>query len=684
MACWAESKIVHTHLFHFLRIHDNPRPVWTLALTLLGACSSPGGSDADSDGTASDTGDGSALECNVPQLFAERCGGDICHSSGESTAAGLDLTSPGLESRVSGVPGNNCAGVLAISASPETSLLYQKVAETPTCGAQMPINGEHLSEGELICLRNWISGLLPPGSGDEGGTNDPQECAECVCEPGEEESCYTGPEGSEDLGICGPGMHTCNPDGLAWGPCEGQTTPQGEDCFTPDVDEDCDGATPACSELWSLSFGDETKQAVRSVALDSAGNVFSVGDFEGTVSFGGEPLVASGIKADLFLAKHDRYGNPLWSKRFGDSSNQYASKVLVDDQDNILYLARIFGNADFGGGELHGEGAGDVVIAKFDNDGNHIWSRVFGDLDPDRAERMAIDSQGNVLLTGTFTGQVDYGSGLFTSAGMRDAFVLKLDGSTGAHEFALQIGGTGDDYGFGIDADANDNIVISGRYQDTIQLGIPFMSEGLSDLYLAKLTPNGDLIWAKSFGGPGNDGVHDLRVQPQTGNIVLIGYMAESMSFGGPPLVSAGERDIFLATLDPNGAHVWSARYGDAVDQFTSTFEINTWLTLALDDTGAIHIGGSLQGKVDFGGAPIASASEKPDIFFVKLDAGGNLLTNRRFGGIGTDMGLDIAIDNLGYVILGGRSYGSSIDFGVSGVVKNSGSGDGILVKLLP
>ncbi|WP_106390773.1 nucleotide-binding protein [Enhygromyxa salina] len=629
-----------------------------------------------------------ALECDIPQLFADRCGGSTCHGAGESTAAGLDLTTPGVEDRVSSMPGMSCVGVLANPAVPEQSLLYEKVAGAPSCGAPMPVNGDPLTEDELACMRDWISGLLPPGGGGGGGegseTGMDTGGQETVCEAGAVEDCYSGPPETVDVGICVGGMRTCAADGTSWGACEGEVTPRGEDCLTADIDENCDGNTPACTELWSRSFGDPMSQGMRSVAVDSAGNIYSVGDFEGVVSFGAEPLAADGVKHDLVIAKHDLYGNPIWSKHFGDTSNQYASKVVVDAADNFYFLARIFGNVDFGGGKLHGEGQGDLVIAKFNPSGQHIWSRRFGDLDPDRAERMAVDGQGDLLITGSFAGSVDYGAGLFSSAGLRDAVVIKLDGDTGAHIFSRQIGGAGDDYGFGIGADQAGNVVIAGRFQESIELGGTLNSAGGMDIYVAKLEPNGALLWSESFGGSGDDGVHDLEVQPVTNNIVLTGYMSETMSFGGPDLVSAGERDIFLATLDPDGGHVWSAAYGDSTDQFTSTFEINTWLTLALGANGDIYLGGSLMGVANFGGADVSSASEKPDVFFAKLSADGSLIASNRYGGIGTDMALDIAVTATGHKILAGRSFASSIDFGVSGVVSFNGGSDGFIVKLAP
>jgi hypothetical protein len=611
--------------------------------------------------------------CDMPKLFEQRCGGNICHSKGDSTAAGLDLTSPGVEQRVSGAAGNGCVGMLADPANPEASLLYTKVLDAPTCGTRMPLTGEPLTEDELTCMRDWISGLLPPVEGCEG----------CICEPGVSESCYSGPAGTADVGECRSGTHTCQTSGMAWSECEGEVGPQGEDCFTADIDEDCDGSMPACSEVWSRGFGNELNQVTRSVAIDKEGNVYAFGDFEGTVGYGGDPLTADGAKFDLVVSKHDMYGNALWSLRAGDSSNQYGAKMIVDGKGNLILLARIYGSVDFGGGPRSSKGSGDILVVKLDGSGQHIWSRVFGDKDPERSERVVVDAQGDVLMTGTFTSTIDFGGGPLTSAGMRDAFVVELDGETGEHVFSLQIGGTGDDYGSGIDVGGNGDIVIGGRFQDTIEIGSQLSSSGGKDIYLAKLDKAGVPQWSHSYGGQEDDELHDLRVRAN-GDIVVVGGMSAKVDFGGGELVSEGLRDIFLATFDAQGNHVWSSRHGDANDQFSPTWELNAWLTLALEPNGTIHIGGSLLGQVAFGGPALESKSMNPDAWHVWLAPDGSYLGGNRYGQTNSDLVLDIALSESGHVVLGGRTQSSKIDFGAAGTLISHGGGDGFIAKLPP
>ncbi|KIG16797.1 hypothetical protein DB30_04141 [Enhygromyxa salina] len=622
-------------------------------------------------------GDTGVFECDVAEIFIQRCNGETCHGVGVSSTSALDLISPNVEARVSGVSGTNCSGILADSTQPQASLLYTKVTE-PDCGVRMPMGSEPLEADEVTCLEYWISGLLPPDPG----------CVDCECEPGVVEDCYSGPESTLNVGMCKGGTHTCQTSGLDWSECEGEVTPLGENCFTPDVDEDCDGQMPACGDVWGRRFGNPDDQAIRSVAVDpDNGDVYSFGDFEGAVSFGAAPLIAEPsdpLRQDLVVSKHDLHGNPIWSRRFGDSSTQIAQKMAIDGDGNLVFVGRMYGTIDLGGGTLHAAGGNDIVVFKLDSEGNHIWSQIFGDNEPDRAARLAFDADNNVILTGTFTGKIDFGVAKFASAGQRDAFVVRLARDTGEPTFAMKIGGAGDDYGFGVDVDENGDIVIGGRFGAALDLGGQTLTHaGDLDIYVARLDEAGQVLWARSFGGSGPDELHDLRLQ-QDGDIVLLGAISASVDFGGDTLNSAGARDIFLATLDGQGEHVWSERYGDAADQF-ELGGTESWLTLALEASGSIHVGGSLYGVLDFGGGDsLAAKGERPDVFHAQFSANGDYVGGWRFGDSGSDFGHDIAVAATGHVIHGGRSLGPTVDFGDIGVFDNAGRSDGLLARLAP
>jgi len=103
----------------------------------------------------------------------------------------------------------------------------------------------------------------------------------------------------------------------------------------------------------------------------------------GTVDFGGGPLTSAG-GFDIFIAKFDTNGQHLWSQCFGDGSNQDAYGIAIDGSGNVIVTGWFQGTVDFGGGALTSAGLDDIFVAKFDPNGNHVWSQSFGDASDDQ------------------------------------------------------------------------------------------------------------------------------------------------------------------------------------------------------------------------------------------------------------------------------------------------------------
>lgn len=693
----------------------------TLAVFAAAAgCSGGSGSGPDAGGAS----------CDVPALLQDRCSGNGCHGGGTSISADLDLVSPNVAQRISDKPSVNSTDPIVRPGLPEDSVLYDRVQAEPTTGQRMPAAGPpFLSDSEISCIRDWIAGLNPsmPDLPDAGPA-----CPTCECPTfGETEDCFSGSAMLLDKGICVGGKRTCEAAGtsLEWGACLDEVIPKPEDCSTADIDEDCDGnSTRPCSETWSFALAmAEHNQSVRSVAVDSADNVYLAGDFTGKIDLGGGIYSSAGaddnvFKDDVFLAKYDQNGRHIWSKSFGDTSNQFATQVLVDRADNVILLGRAFGVMDFGNGPHRSAGTDDFFVAKFRPDGSVIWSTMFGGASADRAERLAIDSAGDVWVAGTFTDTADFGRGPFTSRGIRDGVILEINGQSGALRNAFQFGGgtgtgmsrAGDNYGFGIGIFNEgtpeapvDRVYVTGLFSNTMRFGTgpELTSAGGLDVFVAKLDSSGNHIWSQRFGATRNDYAYDLVVDPVDGSVVVTGFFQDAINFGGAQITSSDMHptdatnpqgkdsyDLFLAKLDADGGHVFSAGYGDTTDQRNfETFDTNTWTSLSMDADRNIYLGGPLVGVINFGSSPVVSPMGRMDAFVAKFDSAGSHVYSARYGDNGTQIALDIAATNSGHVLLVGRFYSSTIVFdpatgtvrgiGVSNGV-NSG-GDGFVARLV-
>jgi hypothetical protein len=216
-------------------------------------------------------------------------------------------------------------------------------------------------------------------------------------------------------------------------------------------------------QYWAKRFGDASAQDCLGIATDSHGNVFITGYFRGTVNFGGGPLAGAGT--DIYIAKFDPLGNHLWSKRFGDAGIQVARGIAVDmATDRVVITGYFAGSVDFGGGALTSKGSWDIFVAKFDGDGTHVWSKAFGDADSQTGEAVAVQSSGEVAITGTFYGTVNFGLGDLTSAGQGDVYIAYLDRS-GKALWNKRFGDATYQLAFGMVFDHAGSVILVGAFE---------------------------------------------------------------------------------------------------------------------------------------------------------------------------------------------------------------------------
>jgi hypothetical protein len=354
------------------------------------------------------------------------------------------------------------------------------------------------------------------------------------------------------------------------------------------------------SHLWSKSFGDANYQHVEDVAVDPSGNVVITGCFNGTVDFGGGALTSAG-SSDIFVAKFGPDGTHLWSKRFGGATSQVAHGVIVDASENVIIAGYFFGSVDFGGGSLTSAGASDIFVDKFGRDGAHIWSKRFGDADSQGAYGVAVDASGNVIVSGDFVGAVDFGGGALTSAGLSDIFVAKF-GPDGAHLWSRRFGDACYQRVDGVAVDASGNVIVTGNFEGAVDFGGGALSGAIGgDIYVAKFGPDGAHLWSMQFGDAESQFALDAAVDASR-NVIIVGCFFGTVDFGGDALQSSGSGDIYVAKFGPDGAHLWSQRFGDAHSQ--------TAYGVAIDTSGNAVVTGYFDGAVDFGGGALMGSGD--------------------------------------------------------------------------
>jgi hypothetical protein len=299
----------------------------------------------------------------------------------------------------------------------------------------------------------------------------------------------------------------------------------------------------------------------------------------------------------------------------------------------------------------------------------HIWSHRFGDASFQSGWSVAVDGSGSVIVTGSFVGTVDFGGGPLASAGSEDIFVAKFDAG-GNHVWSQRFGDASSQRGQCVAVDGLRNVILTGGFQGTVDFGGgPLTSAGENDIFVAKFDAGGNHVWSQRFGDASSQTGRSVAVDGSR-NVIIKGYFWGTVEFGGGPLTSAGSHDIFVAKFDAGGNHVWSQRFGEASNQ--------RGVSVAVGGSGNVIVTGHFWGTVDFGAGPLTSAGNY-DIFVAKFDAGGNHLWSQRFGDASSQRGQSVAVNGSGNVILTGYSQGT-VAFG-GGPLTSAGSDDIFVAK---
>lgn len=306
--------------------------------------------------------------------------------------------------------------------------------------------------------------------------------------------------------------------------------------------------------MWGKRFGGPQSTGGTVVRVDSTGAAFVTGFFTGTIDFGSGALPSAGA-ADVFLAKIDSAGNLVWNKSFGDAQNQYGKALGVTAAGDVILAGIYLGSIDLGGGKLvnmGGIGAMKLFVAKLDANGQHVWSKSFGTSGNIGNIHVATSPQGEVGITGNFTGAVDFGGGPLVATGGSSFFVAKLD-PNGQHVWSKNFGDPGSTTTAAITLDATGNTILAGGLLGAADFGggpLVNVGEGSDDAFLAKLDTHGGHLWSKRFGDEFVQGASDV-VLTTDGQIAVVGTMAGTINFGGGPLTSAGQSDVFVASFGP-------------------------------------------------------------------------------------------------------------------------------------
>ena len=455
----------------------------------------------------------------------------------------------------------------------------------------------------------------------------------------------------------------------------GGTTGTTTSSTTTETGGPCQSATMTTpTTLLAKKAGADDVQSVLGVATDAGGNVAVVGAFLGQIDFGVGALSSAGGN-DAYVAKLNSNGVAAWQKRFGDGANQYAQHVATDAQGNILVTGHFRGNIDFGGGALTDSSNffEDLFIAKLDAAGTHVWSKRYGDINNEESQSIATDPQGNVLFAGAFQKTINFGGGAIVAEdGGFNAFVAKL-GPTGDQVWAKSLGDTAaEQKALGVTSDKDGNVYVVGYFKGSIDLGGGMVTADAGKQDGFVVKYSPAGAYTWSKVWPATDISAVDVAVDATGDVYVLGNFKGATNFGGKDLDAGVANDVFVVKLDKTGAHQWSHAFGEKNKSEEAT-------SLALDADKPVLLG-TFTSTIDFGGGALTSQGGF-DIFLAKLDAAGCQIHANAYGGPMLQRAETLALDGSANIVFGG-SFDGSVDFGTGALTATAT--DAYLVKTKP
>jgi hypothetical protein len=399
----------------------------------------------------------------------------------------------------------------------------------------------------------------------------------------------------------------------------------------------CNSAYAQVNWQWARSGGGKGSDQAYSIAADNVGNIYVAGFYTDSAIFTDTTIRAATKGKDYFLAKYSSTGSLIWVKTSRVKGASYATGVCISENKYIYLTGTFSDSVSFGSTLLT---SNNLFLVKFDLDGNVAWARSENAGGGNLIKSVSSDAAGNAYLTGSFTGGATIGGIGILSAGGVDIFVAKYDPS-GSVVWAKQFGSAGDDGAFAIATSSTGYFAITGYIGGKISFGAASLSAfGSSDLFVAKFSPDGNVVWAFQSGdtvsGSGAGIAMDLQ-----GNVYVTGAFN-----GWVPDGCDGYGNIYIAKFNTEGSKVWAKCAGPSGEDYGNA--------ITADRNGNIYITGQYDEDMNLGTGPIP-VSGIGDMFIAEYNSSGTALWADHTGAkMATDFGNAVALDSAGELYVSG------------------------------
>lgn len=352
---------------------------------------------------------------------------------------------------------------------------------------------------------------------------------------------------------------------------------------------------------------------------------------------------------DSFVVKYNSVGVKQWTRQLGTAGVEVGNGIAIDSSGNVFVTGYTTGGLD---GNTNA-GNSDLFLVKYDGAGVKQWTRQLGTSTDDFAQSVATDINGNIFVTGFTVGGLDGNTNAGTNS--YDLFIVKYD-TNGLKQWTRQLGTMLNDIGYSVTTDTNGNIFVAGVTTGSLDGNL---SAGGNDVFVVKYDGAGMKQWTRQLGTPANDGEFGIGAATDTnGNVYVTGNTSGDLDGN----TNAGSLDLFLVKYDNEGVKQWTRQLGMTTGEYGQN--------VAIDPNNNIYVTGNTFGSLD--GNTYAG---DVDAFVVKYDSAGTKQWTRQFGTPVSDFNRGGAVDVSGNVYVTGHTTGN-----LDGIT-NAGGPDLFIVK---